>query len=383
MTLTEKYLQSVRKHKMVEDPAQIQTIKQLQHLNDALSHPGRLQRWRQRYPVLLEICLAKLCSVFRLFHTGCPGQVERGLYLWGDVGRGKTWLMDLFFENLPFAEKRRLHFHAFMQSVHLQLGQMKKQKNPLRIVARHFARDARILCLDEFIVTNIADAMLLSGLLSALFDYCVTLVATSNRIPDNLYLHGLQRERFLPAIALIKKHTRVTHLDNGVDHRLALLEHARLYLYPCNDDNNRLLETRFSELTAGKYQSKISITLLGRTVQTIAAADDIIWFDFTIICSSPRAAQDYVEIASLYHTVFISNVPQMDSASDDKARRFIYLIDALYDSRVKLLTSAQLAPEKLYTGTMLEFAFHRTSSRLIEMRTASYLAQAHCPQQIN
>jgi len=360
---------------MVKDSAQIQTLRELQQISETLCQSGIQRRLQQHYPML--IAGFQWLNQLRARYTIVP---KNGIYLWGDVGRGKTWLMNLFFENLPITAKRRLHFHVFMQSIHQQLGKMKKQKNPLKIIGRSFARDTRVLCLDEFIVTNIADAMLLRGLLKSLIDNGVTLIVTSNRVPDDLYLNGLQRERFLPAIELIKQHTHVIHLDNGIDHRLALTEHSQLYLQPDSEQNNKQLETRFHELSAGLYQKNASITLFKRPVKTVALADKVVWFSFNIICSTPRAAQDYTEIARQFHTVFISAVPQMNAGNDDKARRFIYLIDALYDSKVKLLISAQQEPEKLYSGTLLEFAFHRTCSRLIEMRSQAYLAQQYHPQ---
>ncbi len=375
MTLTEKYQQAIVEQNMVEDPAQIQTLRELQQVSETLGQPRIQYPLQQHYPILMTGF--RWLNYIRAKYTTVP---KNGIYLWGDVGRGKTWLMNLFFEHLSITEKRRLHFHVFMQSIHQQLGKMKKQKDPLKIIGRDFARDIRVLCLDEFIVTNIADAMLLRGLLQSLIDNGVTLIVTSNRVPDDLYLNGLQRERFLPAIELIKQHTHVIHLDNGIDHRLALPEQPQLYLQPDNEQNNKQLEIHFHELSAGVYQKNASITLFKRSIKTVALANKIAWFSFNVICNTPRAAQDYIEIARQFHTVFISAVPQMNASNDDKARRFIYLIDALYDSRVKLLISAQQEPEKLYSGTMLEFAFHRTCSRLIEMRSQTYLAQQYHPQ---
>jgi len=372
MTLLEKYQRTLEQQRLIEDSAQIHVIATLQALMDRLARPTMVLRLRQRYPGLVDVC-----QLSRLLRLDCLGQVETGVYIWGGVGRGKTFLMHLFFDSLPFSEKKRLHFHAFMQTVHLELGQMKKQKNPLKRVARNIARHTRVLCLDEFIVTNITDAMLISGLLRALFDYGVTLVATSNRIPDELYLNGLQRERFLPAIALLKQHCQVRQLDNGIDHRLALLEHSHLYNTPLNEENARQLEQSFHQLCAGQNKKNSSLTLYKRKIKTLAMADGIIWFAFNDICSAPRAAPDYIEIARQFHTVFISDVVQMDSSLEDKARRFIYLIDALYDSGVKLFISAERPPEDLYCGQMLEFAFQRSSSRLIEMRSQAYLARPH------
>ncbi len=376
MRLTEKYRQTIREQDMNEDTAQLEVIHVLQSLSDKLSTPDFAYRLRRRFPGITGFCA--FSSWLRLDSLSRP---VTGIYLWGGVGRGKTWLMHLFYENLAFEEKQRLHFHAFMQSVHEQLGEMKKQKNPLTVIARNYSRRYRVLCLDEFIVTNITDAMLLSGLLRALFKCGVTLVATSNRPPDDLYLNGLQRERFLPAIELIKTHCQVIQLDNGIDHRLALLERSHLYLTPLTDENRKIMQQHFFSLCAGSYRSDTELMLFKRPVKTVYETDGAIWFNFDVICSAPRAAQDYIEIAQQFHTVFISNVPVLSEAYDDKTRRFIYLIDALYDCKVKLFISAAEKPESLYRGTMLEFAFQRACSRLIEMRSEQYLSQAHAPPQ--
>ena len=301
----------------------------------------------------------------------------RGIYLWGGVGRGKTWLMNMFYQALPLQNKRRLHFHHFMLEVHERLSQRQGEKNPLRQIAREYARQYRVICLDEFIVTNITDAMLLYGLLDALFSYGVTLIATSNRIPDDLYKNGLQRERFLPAIALINRYTRVLHLHSEVDHRLKLLEESEVYYQPIDDTTDARLETRLRALATDDIVYDTTLCVLKRPIACRARADEIAWFDFEALCSSPRASQDYIELARDYHTLLLSGVPVMDETMDDKARRFIYLIDELYDRRVKLILSAYAPPEKLYNGAMLEFAFHRTSSRLIEMRSDAYLRKQH------
>lgn len=305
----------------------------------------------------------------------------RGLYLWGDVGRGKTWLMNQFYACLPFDNKVRLHFHHFMLSVHERLSDLKNQKDPLKIMARDFASAYRVLCLDEFIVTNITDAMLLYGLLDALFENGVTLIATSNRVPDDLYLNGLQRARFLPAIELIKQNTSVVHLDSTIDHRLALLEQDDVYYTPISSDTNKVLGQRLQALATDNIRMGRSLTILNRVVPTIACATEIAWFDFNMLCDAPRAAQDYIQLANDFHTIILSDVPILDKYLDDKARRFIYLIDELYDNKVKLIMSAEAPPDELYKGDMLKFAFNRTSSRLIEMRSKEYLEKPHLSSQ--
>jgi len=308
---------------------------------------------------------------------GKKSDTAQGLYLWGGVGRGKTWLMNLFFESLPFEDKQRLHFHHFMLDVHQRLAELKKQKNPLQLIAKDYAEKYRVLCLDEFIVTNITDAMLLYGLLDALFSYDMVLVATSNRVPDDLYLNGLQRERFLPAIDLIKQHTQVLHLGGDTDHRLALLEQADVYYTPITQTTQSELEQRMLSLATDQIENNKILNVLNREIQTIACADEIAWFDFDVLCNTPRAAQDYIVLAEDFHTLLLSNVPMMSEYHDDKARRFIYLIDELYDKSVKLILSAETLPEQMYTGEMLQFAFNRTRSRLIEMRSEQYLSKPH------
>lgn len=300
-----------------------------------------------------------------------------GLYLWGDVGRGKTWLMNVLYEALPFDEKLRIHFHHFMLDIHDKLASVQKHKDPLKLIAREFADRYRVLCLDEFIVTNITDAMLLSGLLHALFSQGVTLVATSNRNPDDLYKNGLQRERFVTAIELIKRHTRVIHIDGEIDHRIALLEQHDIYYTPITPATRQQLLRRMQQLALGRISQGHVLTIHKRPIKTVMHTEETVWFDFNILCDAPRATPDYIELAREYHNIIVSDVPVMDASMDDKARRFIYLIDELYDRKVKLIISADASPKKLYTGYTLKFAFNRTSSRLLEMRSSDYLEKPH------
>jgi cell division protein ZapE len=358
-----QYQQSISSRTHIHDPAQKTAIDAFQ---DSYEH---LIAANNQSPNFVLRAVQKL-----LFQET---DVPTGIYLWGDVGRGKTWLMNLFYDTLPFEEKRRLHFHHFMLDVHKRLGELQNQKNPLHIIAKDYSDKFRVLCLDEFIVTNITDAMLLYGLLEALFSYGITLIATSNRIPDDLYINGLQRERFLPAIKLIKQHTQVLNLSGDTDHRLALLEQTDVYYTPLSQTTQHKLERRMELLATGPIEKDVVLDILNRKVHTIACANEIVWFDFDILCNTPRAAQDYIVLAEDFHTILISNVPIMDEYLDDKARRFIYLIDELYDKSVKLIISAEALPENLYTGKMLRFAFNRTRSRLIEMRSEEYLSKPH------
>lgn len=363
MQPTEAYRTTLQHNGFVADRAQQRAVDALQLL----------------YGELLANSASSLGAIKRAFCrlTGCRLHPVKGLYIWGGVGRGKTWLMNLFYESLPFEEKLRLHFHHFMLDVHEKLASLPRQKNPLSLVARDYADRYRVICLDEFIVTNITDAMLLSGLLQALFRNGVTLVATSNRVPDDLYKNGLQRERFLPAIDLIRQHTRVMQMDGDTDHRIALLERDDVYYTPITADTVEKLTQRMTSLAPGTVRDDQVLTVHKRPIRARMHADEIAWFEFDALCDAPRATPDYIELARDYHTIILSGVPVMDEDMDDKARRFVYLIDELYDRRVKLIISADAAPEKLYTGSMLKFAFNRTCSRLIEMRSKDYLESPH------
>lgn len=369
MSLTEHYKTALKRPDMVHDAAQEQAIIKLEALSDRLTTSNKS-------PLLAF--LRKLSPLQLLMQKRQPAQAQ-GIYLWGDVGRGKSWLMNLFYEELAIKEKSRIHFHHFMLDIHGQLSKLNKQKNPLQHIAKQLAKKYRVLCIDEFIVTNITDAMILSELLHTLFKHQVCLVATSNRVPDDLYLNGLQRDRFLPAIALIKKHTEVFHLDGGIDHRTSLLEIADVYYSPIAEITQQQIMQRMQELSITPVIENKTLTVLNREIKTISCSDEIAWFDFKTICTTPRAAQDYIELAQQFNTIIVSNIPIMDEFSDDKTRRFIYLIDELYDRKVKLIASACAEPEDLYQGNMLKFAFHRTSSRLIEMRSHLYLSQSHKP----
>ena len=359
----ETYHRDLKTNGFVTDPAQKRAIDALQLLYDDLVADTTSQT---RF-------IKRLLGFLTNSHT----TAIKGLYIWGGVGRGKTWLMNLFYESLPFENKLRLHFHHFTLDVHEKLARLDKLKNPLTVIARDFAATYRVLCLDEFIVTNITDAMLLSGLLEELINNGVTLVATSNRVPDDLYKNGLQRERFLPAIELIKQHTHVMHIDGDTDHRIALLEQDDIYYTPITQNTHDKLAKRMASLAPGTISRDHVLTVHKRPIKTLMHADEIAWFEFNVLCDAPRATPDYIELAREFHTLILSDVPVMDENMDDKARRFIYLIDELYDRSVKLVISADAAPEKLYTGDMLNFAFNRTSSRLIEMRSKEYLEKPH------
>ncbi|WP_369802085.1 cell division protein ZapE [Microbulbifer sp. Q7] len=367
MTPMERYQRDLQRPDFVEDPAQRAAVEKLQDLYERLraadAGGGRVVRrlkalWqKQREPV-------------------------KGLYFWGGVGRGKTYLMDAFFESLPFEEKQRTHFHRFMRDVHRQLKALSGEKNPLDKVAERIAGRARVLCFDEFFVSDITDAMILANLLDALFARGVTLVATSNIIPEGLYKDGLQRARFLPAIDLLLEHTEVVNVDNGVDYRLRALEMAELYHSPLDDQADKSLHRSFASLMVEGSEVRESVTLdiEGRPIVASRLADDVAWFEFAELCDGPRSQNDYIELAREFHTVLLASVPQMDGRMESQARRFINLVDEFYDRSVKLVVSAAEPIESLYSGRQLRFEFDRTMSRLQEMQSREYLARPHRPE---
>lgn len=309
---------------------------------------------------------------------GRPAAGVRGLYMWGGVGRGKTYLMDLFFDTLPEPRKQRLHFHRFMHWLHGELKKRKGEANPLQIIGQQLAAETRVLCFDEFFVSDIGDAMLLAGLLDSLFAHGVVLVATSNVAPTDLYRNGLARDNFLPAIALIEQHCLVMEVDGGTDYRLRDLKTNGVFLDAGNPDSETILHQRF-RLYAGHEHAGEALLINDRQLHVRHWADGIAWFDFRALCESPRAAADYIELARLFHTVLVSDVPQLTAARDDAARRFIALVDEFYERHVKLTLSCAVKLDDIYTGEQLAFPFQRTRSRLEEMQTEAYLAKAHLP----
>jgi cell division protein ZapE len=310
---------------------------------------------------------------------GVPIEPQVGLYFWGGVGRGKTYLMDTFFECLPFTRKMRVHFHRFMQRVHADLTSFAGEKNPLESVADRLAKEARVLCFDEFFVTDIADAMILGGLMQALFSRGVTLVATSNIEPSKLYENGLQRQRFLPVIALLQKYTRVVNVDAGIDYRLRTLQQAELYHFPLDSGADLSLEESFTRLAPEPARHWERLEINNRYLTCRRVAKDVAWFDFAELCDGPRSQNDYIELARIFHAVLISGVPQFVPDKDDQARRFINLVDEFYDRNVKLVLAAAKPLLELYAGGRLEFEFQRTISRLQEMQSYEYLAREHRP----
>ncbi len=361
----ERYARDLERDDFQEDPAQRHAVEKLDALyrqlvaaENALQRQSPLgrawQRWRGERP-----------------------EPVRGLYLWGGVGRGKTYLVDTFHDCLPSKRKLRTHFHRFMQRVHAELTDLEGEANPLQIIAEGLAQEARVLCFDEFFVSDITDAMILGGLMEALFERGVTLVATSNIVPDELYKDGLQRQRFLPAIEQVKRHTEVVNVDAGVDYRLRALQKAELYHTPLDEMANESLLRSFESLAPEAGMQWEWLEIIGRFLSSRWVADDVVWFEFAELCDGPRSQNDYIEIARIYHAVLLGNVPKMGVASDDQARRFINLVDEFYDRNVKLILSAEVPILELYSGGRLEFEFQRTQSRLQEMQSEEYLARSH------
>lgn len=367
-TPLERYQQDLQREGFSLDPAQEKAVQHLQRLYDELVEAEQTERAAS----LVQRVLGK-------FLRDESAEPIRGLYFWGGVGRGKTYLMDTFYEALPFERKLRAHFHRFMRRVHRELKELAGEKNPLPIVAERIAREARVICFDEFFVSDITDAMILAGLFEHLFDKGVVLVATSNIVPEELYKDGLQRVRFLPAIDLIKQHTRVVNVDGGVDYRLRTLEQAELYHSPLDREADESLWRSFEQLAPEPGEADRALEIEGRSIRARFVADDVAWFEFAELCDGPRSQNDYIELARIFHAVLLSNVPQMGGGREDQARRFISLVDEFYDRHVKLVISAAVPLEELYAGGRLQFEFQRTASRLLEMQSHEYLAREHKP----
>ncbi len=389
-TVTARLRAEVAAHRLQFDAGQHAAAQRLDALNDDL----RAQR-----PVLFRRLRA--LTPWRSADSAHPS--PRGVYLWGGVGRGKTLLMDWFFASLqhgrhhagsrqdtrPQAElhrhaarpryAERSHFYHFMRDVHTELSTIKQHDRPLEIVAQRLAARLRVICLDEFFVADIADAMILAGLFDGLFRRGVTLVATSNLPPQELYKDGLQRQRFLPAIGLIQAHVSVIHLDGAIDYRLRQLEQAPTYLDSALPGTAAALKELFEALTGGTASGPATLDVEDRALRAVNLSQDTVWFEFSELCEGPRSQNDYIELARRFHTIFIENIPIFDRTGEDAARRFIMLIDELYDRGVKVVVSAAAAPAELYRGERLSFEFERAASRLIEMQTQHYLAAQHRP----
>lgn len=364
MTPLARYQADLKRPDFFHDAAQENAVRHLQRLYDDLVADDR----------------NKSGLLGKLFGKKQPEPIK-GIYFWGGVGRGKTYLVDTFFDALPFKQKMRTHFHRFMKRVHEEMKTLKGEKNPLTIIGKRFADEARVICFDEFFVSDITDAMILATLLDELFKNGVSLVATSNIVPDGLYKDGLQRARFLPAIELLKKHTEIVNVDSGIDYRLRALEQAELYHFPLDVEAEQSLEKSFRSLLTENCTvlENEALMIENREIMARKVANDVAWFEFRALCDGPRSQNDYIELGKIFEAVLVSNIEQMNVAKDDMARRFINMVDEFYDRNVKLILSAEVELKDLYAGGRLEFEFQRTLSRLLEMQSHEYLARPHKP----
>ena len=358
-----RYQEGVAAHRWESDPTQLALLPEFDRMHAALCAPADGS--------------SGLFGRLKSLLGSEPAAAVPGLYLWGSVGRGKTFLMDLFVSSLPQGTALRRHYHRFMGEVHESLRALGNRQNPLVEVAAGLAARCRVLCLDEFLVNDIGDAMILAGLLDALFARGVTLLTTSNTAPADLYKNGLQRARFLPAIALIEKHCHVVEMASSHDWRLRALAQAPVYLTPPGAESHRALERIFSSQASGTVEQNGTLSINGRDIPFRKRAENVLWFEFDALCEGPRAVADYIALAKAGPAVIVANVPQFSSYSDDAAKRFVQLVDEFYDRHVKLVLSAAAPITELYDGERLRAEFGRTESRLIEMQSKDYLALEH------
>jgi len=364
----EKYTQDLSRDDFLFDAAQENAVQNLQRLyEDLVTKPLPVTGFK------------KVLNRWKRIVAKPDSKPIIGIYFWGGVGRGKTYLVDTFYDCLPFKNKTRVHFHRFMHRVHEELKSLHGQSDPLKVIAKRFADETCIICFDEFFVSDITDAMILGTLFEELFAHNVTLVATSNIIPDELYRNGLQRERFLPAIKLINEFCDIVNVDSGVDYRLRTLEQAEIFHFPLDQKAADNLTHYFQQLsTEISHKGKV-IEINHRELITVAESDGVVHFEFSTLCESARSQSDYMELSRLYHTVLLANVTQMGVNNDDSARRFIALVDEFYERNVKLIISAEVALDNLYSDGRLSFEFKRCLSRLQEMQSHDYLASQHLP----
>ena len=380
LTPKERYQSDLSAGVILPDEAQAQAVDALQDVFERLNL--RLSE--------------KKSFLTKLLGKGAPAPIT-GLYMWGGVGRGKTYLMDSFYEALDFTRKSRMHFNRFMQRVHADLTELSGEKNPLDIVADRIASETVVLCFDEFYVSDIGDAMLLGGLMQKLFDRGICLVATSNIAPEGLYENGLQRARFIPAIKAVEANTRVLNVDSGIDYRLRVLSQSELYFEKGQgdfekgegdfkegykalfDDRSSPLNKLFSDLSGGRRPEAEVLVINRRNLQALGVSEGVLLAEFAELCLAPRSAADYTQLAKEYHSVLIDNVPELTSDIEDGARRFITLIDEFYDRNIKVAILADRPMASLYSGKKLSFEFQRTLSRLIEMQSVEYLGREHLP----
>lgn len=370
-SLVDAYLESVKIGEIRLDPAQTEVMDELQVIYSAIVN---------QEPVVQAKPKKSLSSLFSRKRSKevAPTNSIKGLYLYGGVGRGKTHLVDFFYDHLPIEKKVRLHFHRFMQIVHEELSKVDGVEDPLKAVAKSFTDKAQVLCFDEFHVIDITDAMLLGRLLEHMFNDGLVLVTTSNFHPDELYKNGLQRDRFIPAINLLKSNTKLVEMGGNYDYRSEAFKELGIYYFVSDDKSEKRLDDHFHQLSGVElYEDKNEIIINTRKIPVKKLNVDVVWFEFDDLCNTARSTDDFTQIASYFKTVLISNIPKMDSNMDDAARRFINLIDTFYDMNVNIVVSSAAEPERLYSGNKLSFEFDRAVSRINEMQTTKYIESEH------
>ncbi|WP_312382515.1 cell division protein ZapE [Atlantibacter subterraneus] len=368
---TSRYLQALQDKSHQPDDVQREAVSRL----DAIYQELTAKRAEPPQEQGLKAAFSKLLGK----RPSAPPAPVRGLYMWGGVGRGKTWLMDMFYQSLPGERKQRLHFHRFMLHVHEELGQLQGKTDPLDIIADRFKAKTDVLCFDEFFVSDITDAMLLGGLMKALFNRGITLVATSNIPPDELYRNGLQRARFLPAIEAIKQYCDVMNVDAGIDYRLRTLTQAHLWLTPLNDETRQQMDTLWRALAGGTRANAPTLEINHRPLATLGVENQTLAVSFETLCVEARSQHDYIELSRQFHTVMLHDVAVMTPLMESEARRFIALVDEFYERHVKLVVSAAAPMFEIYRGERLKFEFQRCLSRLQEMQSEEYLKREHMP----
>ncbi len=368
---TSRYLQALEEGSHQPDDVQREAVNRLDTIYQELQH---------KTPVSAPVggLRARFGKLLGKKESDAPSAV-RGLYMWGGVGRGKTWLMDMFYQSLPGERKQRLHFHRFMLRVHEELGALQGHTDPLEIVAERFKAETDVLCFDEFFVSDITDAMLLGGLMKALFARGITLVATSNIPPDELYRNGLQRARFLPAIEAIKEHCDIMNVDAGIDYRLRTLTQAHLWLSPLNAETRQQMNKLWLALAGTPQMNQTTLEINHRPLPTLGVENQTLAVSFNTLCVDARSQHDYIALSRLFHTVMLFDVPVMTPLLESEARRFIALVDEFYERHVKLVVSAEVELYNIYQGERLKFEFQRCLSRLQEMQSEEYLKRAHMP----
>ena len=354
MKVTEYYTVELSKRGYGSDPAQQAAI-------------DRLQQCQDEWLSYKEVRSGTFSKLMRF------PELPRGVYMWGGVGRGKSFLMDCFYEAAPVEKKTRLHFHEFMREVHRELQELRGRADPLDELGKRIAKRYRLICFDEFHVSDVADAMILYKLLDALFKNRVQFVMTSNYRPDLLYPDGLHRDRILPAIALLQDKLDILNVDAGIDYRKKVMEQVKAYHYPLNDEVRAQMTHTFEQLAEVHDEQDPTLHIENRDIRAVRRAGGIVWFDFQTLCGGPRSQNDYLEIANLFHTVILSDVPYMPPKMASEARRFTWLVDVFYDHKVKLIISAEVEADQLYTEGQMANEFHRTVSRIIEMQSKEYL----------